>query len=61
MKPKLHIKQERFGNYYIRNKHYILLGTTQIGELTYKKQNNIFILVYTYIPNISNKVMESKL
>lgn len=49
MKAKLHIKQKRFDNFHIRNKYYIYLGSINIGELTYKKQNKIFILGYLYI------------
>lgn len=49
MQPKLHIKQERFDNYHIRNKYFIYLVSTKIGELIYKKQNKIFILGYLYI------------
>ena len=41
MKAKLHIKQKRFDNFHIRNKYYIYLGSINIGELTYKKQNKI--------------------
>ena len=49
MKAKLHIKQKRFDNFHIRNKYYIYLGSINIGELTYKKQNKIFILGYLHI------------
>lgn len=49
MKPKIHIKQERFDNCHIRNKYFIYSGSTKIGQLTYKKQNKIFILGYLYI------------
>ena len=49
MKVKLHIKQKRFDNFHIRNKYYIYIGSINIGELTYKKQNKIFILGYLYI------------
>ena len=58
MKPKIqiHIRQERFDNYHIRNKYFILLDSTKIGELTYRKKNKIFILGYLYIyPEYQNK------
>ena len=46
MKAQVHIKQERFNNHHIKNKYHLFLGVTKIGELTYKKQNKIFILGY---------------
>lgn len=46
---KIHIKQKRIGNYHTPNSYYILSGSVQIGEIIYKKQNNIFIIAYLEI------------
>ena len=49
MTEKLYIKQKRYNNFHVRNKYYVYLGTKKIGELTYKKQNKVFILGYLCI------------
>lgn len=56
MKTKIHIKQVRFENHHIKNQYYIFIGITKIGEITYKKQNKIFILGYIEIyPKYQNQ------
>lgn len=47
--PQIYIKQKRIGNHHIRNQYIILSGSTNIGEISYKKQNNIFIIGFIVI------------
>lgn len=49
MEKKIHIKQNKFGKYHIPNKYKIFYGSHEIGELSYKKKDNVFILGYLFI------------
>ena len=49
MKNNIHFKQIKIGKHHIQNKYYIFSGSTQIGEITYKKKNKIFIIGFIEI------------
>jgi len=48
-KSNIYIKKDKFCNCYVKSKYIILSGTTQIGELIYKKRNKTFIIGYLEI------------
>lgn len=59
--PQIHIKQKQIGKHHIRDQCIILSGSTKIGEITFKKQNKIFIIRFISIyQNIKTSIMDVK-
>lgn len=49
MKNNITFQTAKIGNHCIRNQYFILAGSKQIGEITFKKKNKIFIIGFIEI------------